>query len=62
MVLVGNPDGKKPIGRPRVRRENNMKMALQKVECGVWTGSSWLTIGTGGCSIERGNEHSGITK
>jgi hypothetical protein len=35
MVLVGNPTGKKPIGRPRIRWENNIKMDLQKVGCGV---------------------------
>jgi hypothetical protein len=34
MVLVGNPNGKKPIGRPRIRWENNIKMDLQKVGYG----------------------------
>jgi len=47
-VLVGKPEGKRPLGRPRRRWENNIKMDLQKVGCGVWTGSSWLRIGTGG--------------
>jgi len=45
-VLVGKPKGKRPLGRPRHRWEDNIKMDLQKV--GVWTGSSWLRIGTGG--------------
>jgi len=31
---VGKPDGKKPLGRPRRRWENNIKMDLQEVECG----------------------------
>ena len=37
-VLVGKPEGKRPLGRPRRRWEDNMKMGLQEVEggCGVW--------------------------
>ena len=35
MVLVGKPEGKRPIGRPRNRWEDNIKMDLQEVECGV---------------------------
>jgi len=30
-VLVGKPEGKKPLGRPRHRWEDNMKMDLQEV-------------------------------
>jgi hypothetical protein len=30
-VLVGEPEGKRPLGRPRRRWEDNIKMALQKV-------------------------------
>ena len=47
-VLVGKPDGKIRLGRPRRRLEDNIKMDLQEVGCGVWTGLSWLRIGTGG--------------
>ena len=47
-ILVGKPEGKRPLGRPRRRREDNIKMDLQKVICGVWTGSIWLRIGTDG--------------
>jgi hypothetical protein len=47
-VLVGKPEGKRPLGRPRRRWENNIKMDLQEVGWWVWTGSSWLRIGTGG--------------
>jgi hypothetical protein len=47
-VLVRKPEGKRPLGRPRCRWENNIKMDLQEVGCGVWTGLSWLRIGTGG--------------
>ena len=47
-VLVGKTEGNRPLGRPRRRWEDNIKMGLQEVECGVWTGSIWLRIGTGG--------------
>jgi len=33
-VLVGKPEGKKPLGRPRHREEDNIKMDHQEVECG----------------------------
>jgi len=33
-MLVGKPDGKRPLGRPRRRWEDNIKMALQEVGCG----------------------------
>jgi len=47
-VLVGKPEGKKLLGRPRRRWEDNIKLDLQEVGCGAWTGSIWLRIGTGG--------------
>jgi hypothetical protein len=47
-VLVGKPEGKRTLGRPRRRWEDNIKMDLQEVGCGVWTGSSRLRIVTGG--------------
>jgi hypothetical protein len=46
-VLVGKPEGKRPLGRPRRRWEDNIKMDLQEVGV-VRTGWSWLRIGTGG--------------
>jgi hypothetical protein len=33
-VLVGKPEGKRPLGRPRRRWEDNIKMDLREVECG----------------------------
>jgi hypothetical protein len=33
-VLVGKPEGKRPLGRPRRRWENNIRMDLQEVGCG----------------------------
>ena len=37
-VLVGKPEGKRPLGRPRRRWEDNIKMGLQEVGrgCGDW--------------------------
>ena len=37
-VLVGKPEGKKPLGRPRRRWEDNIKMDLEEVRrgCGDW--------------------------
>ena len=32
-VLVGKPEGKRQLGRPRRRWEDNIKMDLQEVEC-----------------------------
>ena len=39
-VLVGKPEGKRPLGRPRRRWEDNIKMDLQDVGYGGWTGWS----------------------
>jgi len=33
-VLVGKPEGKRPLGRPRLRWEDNIKMDLQEVGSG----------------------------
>ena len=40
MVLVGKPEGKIPLGRPRHGWEDNIKMDLQEVGCGAmdWIG------------------------
>jgi hypothetical protein len=40
-VLVGKPEGKRPLGRPRWRWENNIKMDLQEVGCG---GMDWIEL------------------
>jgi hypothetical protein len=42
-ILVGKPEGKRPIGRPRHRWEDNIKMGAV-----VWAGLIWLNIGTSG--------------
>jgi len=45
---VRKREGKRPLGRPRRRREDNIKMDLQKRDVDVCTGSIWLRTGTGG--------------
>ena len=47
-VLVWKPEGKRPLGRPRCRWEDNIKMDLQEVGRGLGTGWGWLRIGTVG--------------
>jgi hypothetical protein len=48
-VLVGKPRGMRPLGRPRRRWEDGIKMDLREIGCGgVWSGFSWLRIGTVG--------------
>jgi hypothetical protein len=46
-ILARKREGKRPLGRHRHRWEDNIKMDVQEVGCGVWTGSRWLMIGTG---------------
>ena len=40
-VLVGKPEGKRPLGRPRRRWEDNIKMDLYEVGCG---GVDWIDM------------------
>ena len=40
-VLVGRSDGKRELGRPRHRWEDNIKMDLQEVGCG---GMDWIDL------------------
>jgi hypothetical protein len=47
-ILVGRPEGRRPLGRPRHRWEDNIKMVFQEVGLGAWTGLIWLRIGTVG--------------
>jgi len=39
--LVRKPEGKRPLGRPRRRREDNIKMDPQEVGCG---GMDWIDL------------------
>jgi hypothetical protein len=48
-VLVGKPEGKRPLERPRRRWEDGIKMDLREIGWGwVWSGLNWLRIGTVG--------------
>jgi hypothetical protein len=40
-VLVWKPEGKRQLGRPRLRWEDNIKMDLQEVGCG---GMDWIEL------------------
>jgi hypothetical protein len=46
-ILVGKPEGKRPLGRPRRRWADNIKMKSWRDRM-VWTGSNWLRIRTSG--------------
>ena len=46
-VLVGKPEGKRPLGRPRLDGII-LRWIFRKLEGVVVTGWSWLRIGTGG--------------
>jgi hypothetical protein len=50
-ILVGKPEGKSGLGRPRRKWEYNNKMdrwILERQDGVVWTGLIWLGIGTSG--------------
>ena len=44
-VLVGKTEGRRPLGRPRRRWVDNIRMDLWDV--GIWTGLGWPRIGIG---------------
>jgi hypothetical protein len=46
-VLVGRPDGKKPLGRPRRRWEDNIKMDIRERRI---DGSNWIRLAQDGSS------------
>ena len=43
-VLVGKPEGKRPMGRPRCRLEDTIKTDLQEVRCGSM---DWIELWLG---------------
>jgi hypothetical protein len=47
----GNLREKSPLGRPKRRWVDNIKVNLQEVGWGVWTGLIWHGTGTGGKSL-----------
>jgi hypothetical protein len=40
-ILVGKPQGNRPVGRPRRRWEYNIKMGLRDIE---WGGMNWTDL------------------
>jgi hypothetical protein len=56
-TLVGKPEGKRPLGRPRRKWVNNIKMDLREIG---WGDMAWIDLVEGLC--EHGNEHSGSIK
>jgi hypothetical protein len=40
-ALVGKPDGRRPLGRPRRRWEDNIKMDVREVG---WGGMDWINL------------------
>jgi hypothetical protein len=44
-ILVGKPEGKRPVERPRRRWEDGIQMDLRDTGWGVWSGFTWLRIG-----------------
>ena len=61
-VLVGKPEGKRPLGRPRCRWVDNIRMDLQEVGCGYmdWIGLAQVRDRADTC--ECSNEPSGSVK
>jgi hypothetical protein len=48
-VLVGKPDGRRPLGRPRSRWEDGVRLDLREIGLGGgWIGFDCLRTGTGG--------------
>ena len=45
-ILVRKLEGRRPLGRPRRRWMDNIRMDLQMV--GIWTGLGWPRLETGG--------------
>jgi hypothetical protein len=41
MILVGKPEGKRPLGRPRRRLMGNIKIDLREIE---WDGIDWIDL------------------
>jgi hypothetical protein len=55
-ILVGQPEGKKPLGRPRRRWVDNIKMELREIG---WDSMDWINLAK---DREHDNEPSGSIK
>ena len=47
-VLVGKPEGRRPLGRPRRRWGIILEWISRRWDVGIWTGLGWSRIETGG--------------
>jgi hypothetical protein len=52
-VMVENPEGKRPLGRPMGRWENGIKMDLRMID---WEGVEWIRLGPVAGFCEHGGE------
>jgi hypothetical protein len=55
-VLLGKPEGQRPLERSWCIREDNIKMDLQEIGYGAWTGLMWIRIRRGGSTCKGDNE------
>jgi hypothetical protein len=55
-VLVGKPEGKRPLGRPRCRWEDGIRIDLRKIG---WESVDWIRLAQVRCCGECGDEPSG---
>ena len=58
-VLLGKPKRRRPLGRPRRRWVDNIRMDLQEVGCGYM---DWIGLAQVADAYECGNEPSGSVK
>jgi hypothetical protein len=56
-ILVGKPEGKRPLGRPRRRCVDSIKIDLREIG---WDGVDWIGLAQDSC--EHGNEPPGSIK
>jgi hypothetical protein len=58
-ILVGRPEEKRPLGTPRRRWVDNIKMDFREID---WDGIDWIDLVQNRGSCEHGNEPSGSIK
>jgi hypothetical protein len=61
-ILVGKPEGKRPLVRPRRRRKNNINMYYKETRVGVCTRFTILRIKSLADTCEQGNNNSDFKK
>jgi hypothetical protein len=52
-IMLGNPEGERPLGRPRRRWLGNIKMDLREIG---WDGVDWIDLAQNKDQCEHGNE------